>query len=173
VACLGEELMIRSLTRCVALVLLLIPGVRLAGADGRKETARVQLSEAEKTILELTNKERARKKLPPLEPEPILFKVARAHSANMARKGEMKHVLDDKTPAQRVDEAGYDYGRVGENIAFSDGLRPAEIVRGWMDSKVHRDNILNPKFKHIGLGVARNDQDEFYYAQVFGTPREE
>src|SRR5947209_675419 len=165
--------MTRSLTCGVALVLLLISCVCLARADDRKDLARVGLSEAEKTILELTNKERARKDLPPLEPEAILFKVARAHSANMARKGEMKHVLDNKNPAQRVEEAGYDYGRVGENIAFSDGLRPADIVRGWMNSKLHRENILNPKFKHIGLGVARNDKDEVYYTQVFGTPREE
>jgi uncharacterized protein YkwD len=165
--------MTRSLTCRFALALLLLPCLRLAAADDKKESAGVRLSEAEKTILELTNKERARKDLPPLEPEPVLCQVARAHSANMVRKGEMKHVLDGKNPAQRVDEAGYDYGRVGENIAFSDGLRPAEIVRGWMNSKSHRENILNPKFKHIGLGVAHNDKDEVYYTQVFGTPREE
>src|SRR5947209_7305321 len=165
--------MTHSLPCGVALALLFLHCLRLASADERKEPARVQLSDAEKTILELTNKERARKDLPPLEPDPILCRVARAHSANMVRKGEMKHVLDGKNPAQRVDEAGYDYGRVGENIAFSDGLHPAEIVRSWMNSKVHRENILNSKFKHIGLGVARNDKDEVYYTQVFGTPRAE
>src|SRR5207244_2934876 len=139
----------------------------LSAGDDKK----LRLSEAEKVLLELTNKERARQELPALEPDPVLFKVARAHSANMARKGEMKHDLDGKSPARRVDEAGYDYRVVGENIAFSDGLHLKEIMKGWMESKHHRDNILDPKYRQIGLGIGRNDKDEVYYTQVFATPR--
>jgi uncharacterized protein YkwD len=90
----------------------------------------------------------------------------------MLKQGKMEHVLDGKAPAQRVEATGYDYKRVGENIAWSDTSLPAEkIMKGWMDSEPHRKNILNPDFTEIGIGVARNDQGETYYTQVFATPR--
>ena len=74
------------------------------------------LADDEKTILELTNKARAEKNLPPLTVNPLLTAAAKAHSANMAKKGEMNHVLDGKNPADRVKEAGYRYSWTGENI---------------------------------------------------------
>jgi uncharacterized protein YkwD len=143
----------------------------LVGADDKKEPPKLELSDEEKTLLELTNKERADKKLPPLEANPILFKVARAHSANMAKQGKMEHVLDGKTPAQRVDAAGYDYARVAENIAWADGGALEAIVKGWMDSKLHRDNILNGDFKEIGIGIGRSEKGELYFTQVFAAQR--
>lgn len=44
---------------------------------------------------------------------------------------------------------------IGENIAWGSGWRgrPRAIVRAWMDSPPHRANILNRRFKHIGVGV--------------------
>src|SRR5205807_3645411 len=103
----------------------------------------------EKTLLDLTNAERAKEKLPPLAPNALLFQAARAHSANMAKKGEMKHDLDGKTPDQRLDDAGYDWRKFGENIAQSDGASLREIMKGWMDSKGHREHILDPAFTEI------------------------
>jgi uncharacterized protein YkwD len=131
----------------------------------------VELTKAEQTILDLTNKERAKEKLSPLVMNPILTRVARAHSANMVRKGEMKHDLDGKRPAQRVEEAGYDYKRVAENLAWTDGDTLENVMKGWMDSKGHRENILNPGFTEIGIGIARNDKGETYFTQEFAKPR--
>jgi uncharacterized protein YkwD len=117
----------------------------------------------------MTNKELANEKLPPLQVNATLFKVARAHAANMAKKGEMNHVLDGLNPAKRALAAGYDYSEIGENIASSDGAPLADIMQGWMKSKVHRENILRPGFREIGFGIAKNDKGDIYYAQVFGT----
>jgi uncharacterized protein YkwD len=161
--------MIGSRARLSALALALLVGSGLVAAQEKKESE-FKLSSEEKTILDLTNKERTKEKVPPLEANAVLCKVARAHAANMAKKGEMKHDLDGKNPAQRVLDAGYDYARVGENIATSDGAPLAEIMQGWMDSKIHRANILKDGFREIGLGVARNGKD-VYYVQVFGTRR--
>ncbi|MBV9125084.1 MAG: CAP domain-containing protein [Planctomycetes bacterium] len=135
------------------------------------EAAGLSLSSEEQAILDLTNQARAKENLSPLKPNAVLFKVARAHAANMAAKGEMKHELDGKNPAQRVEAAGYDYGEVGENIAFSDGLEIAKVFAGWMDSPHHRENILKEPFQDIGIGVARNPKGEVYYTQVFGKQR--
>ena len=40
-----------------------------------------------------------------------------------------------------------------------------------MGSQQHRENILKREFREIGIGVARNEDGEIYYTQVFGTPR--
>jgi uncharacterized protein YkwD len=131
----------------------------------------------EKQLLEMTNAERAKEKLPQLTPNPLLFKIARLHSANMAKKGEMNHVLDGKTPPQRTLAGGYNYRRVAENIAMSEKYpkeeRPPlkEIMEGWMNSDIHRENILRSGMEDIGLGIARNDKGEIYFTQLFATPR--
>ena len=100
-----------------------------------------------------------------------ICQLARAHSANMAKQEKMAHELDGKNPADRIKAAGYDYSYIAENIAVSDGESPEGIVKAWMDSKIHKENILNDKYTEIGIGVAKNDKGETYYTQEFGTPR--
>jgi uncharacterized protein YkwD len=143
--------------------------VLLAAADKGEQKPSVTLSDDEKTILDLTNKARAEKKLPPLTVDPLLTAAARAHSANMAKKGEMNHVLDGKNPADRVKDAGYSYSWTGENIAVGENVTVPDIFEGWMKSKAHRENILKPEYQEIGISTARNDKGEVYYTQVFGT----
>ena len=171
--------MLRSLVCLVAFLALTAAGPDPTAAQGKKESPReekpgapkLELSADEQKLLELTNKERAKEKLPPLKPNAVLFQVARAHSANMAKKGEMNHVLDGKNPAQRTVAAGYNYKHVGENVAVSDGAPLALIMEGWMKSPHHRENILKREFIEIGLGVGRNGKGDIYYTQLFGTPR--
>jgi uncharacterized protein YkwD len=42
-----------------------------------------------------------------------------------------------------------------------------------MESKGHRDNILNKNFKEIGFGYVYNQNDDYghYWVQVFGSQR--
>jgi uncharacterized protein YkwD len=136
-----------------------------------KKPPELKLSPTEKKILALTNQARAKVELPPLKPNAKLFQAARDHSANMARQGKMEHVLDDKTPAQRADATGYNWNRIGENIAYGQNISTGVVFQGWMESKRHRENILNRHFEEIGLGAVRNAKGEVYYTQVFGTPR--
>jgi uncharacterized protein YkwD len=44
----------------------------------------------------------------------------------------------------------------GENLAWGSGVRatPAQIMRAWMASPGHRQNILSARWKHIGIGIA-------------------
>jgi uncharacterized protein YkwD len=131
-----------------------------------------KLTEAESKLLELTNQERKKKDLPALRHSALLSRVARAHSANMGKQADMKHELDGKTPFDRMRAAGYQFTRGGENIAAGDpsfGL-PA-VLRMWMESKPHRENILNRDFTEIGIGIADGKDGQKYYTQVFGTPR--
>jgi uncharacterized protein YkwD len=139
-------------------------------AKDKKDPPKLELTEQEKQILDRTNEAREKENLPALKPNPVLTAVARAHSANMAKQGELKHVLDGKNPAERVREAGYDYSWVAENIAGGDARWPlADLFKCWMESKLHRENILGDKYEEIGIGVARDDNGKVYYTQVFGT----
>jgi uncharacterized protein YkwD len=144
-------------------------GAALAADTKTDET---KPSKDEQRLVDLTNETRAKEKLPPVKVNATLMKVARAHAANMARQQKMEHVLDDKNPSQRIDQAGYDYKSVGENIAVAEkGAGIDAVFKGWMESKVHRDNILSPKFDEVGLGLATDDKGETYIAQDFGKRR--
>ena len=129
----------------------------------------LKLSAVEQKVLDLTNAERKKKDLPPLKADPVLCEVARAHSANMAKQGAMKHDLDGKSPYDRIKAAGYRYAVAGENLAKGDA-NPDDVMEAWMDSKDHREHILSPKFDEIGIGLAA-DKREVYYTQVFGKQR--
>jgi uncharacterized protein YkwD len=162
--------MSRHVVFFLAGLLVLVPFARVAGED-KKDESKLKLSDEEKKFLELTNKVRADKDLPPLEPNPILFKAARAHSVNMAKQEKLEHVLDGKNPAQRVRAAGYDFAKIGENVAWDNEGKLAEVVKGLLDSKLHRDNLLEPAFREIGLGIARTEKGEYYFTQVFAAPK--
>jgi uncharacterized protein YkwD len=148
---------------------LVLVFVSLGVAADNRPATEPALSPDEKTILELTNKERAEQKLSALSVNAILTHAARAHSQNMAKKGEMNHVLDGKNPADRVKAAGYDYVYTGENIAVGENVSVQEIFDGWMKSKAHRENILKEEFREIGIGIAHDDKGRTYYTQEFGS----
>jgi uncharacterized protein YkwD len=143
----------------------------VAAFQAANDELKIEVSKAERVLLDLTNKAREKEKLHPLKFNATLLSVAREHSANMARQHEMNHELDGKTPAARVKEAGYRYRRMGENIAFGERQTLQDVVRHWLESPGHRANILNGDYEEIGIGLARDDRGVVYYTQVFGTPR--
>src|SRR5438132_1909506 len=130
--------------RFAVLACLCAAGVAFWSGSARAD--KFELTKDEQQLLELTNKERAKKKLPALKPNPQLFKAARGHSANMAKQEKMEHVLDGKTPGQRARAAGYRGAWIGENIAAGEEWTLEGVVADWMDSKGHRANILSPKY---------------------------
>jgi uncharacterized protein YkwD len=140
-------------------------------ADPVKDRPSLKLSAAERKLVDLTNTERKKAKLPPLEPDPLLFAVARAHTANMARQGKREHILDGKDVYKRLDDAGYDWGSAAENLATSKESTLEEVMAEWMKSKGHRENILKEKLKEIGIGIVDDGKGVVYYTQVFGRKR--
>jgi uncharacterized protein YkwD len=145
----------------------------LATGAGAQEAVPLKLASEELQLLDLTNQERKKREVPPLRLSLRLCQVARDHAANMARQEKMEHTLDGKTPLDRLRVAGYNFARGGENIAAGDpeASLPAAVMKVWMESPGHRDNILAPVFTEIGLGMARDSAGRIYYAQVFARPR--
>jgi hypothetical protein len=128
-----------------------------------------KLTDEEQAVLQATNAQREKDKLPALKANPQLALAAREHSEQMARMQVLGHTLDKKSPSDRVNETGYKYLSVGENVAANQPT-PEAVVESWMNSPGHRANILNKHYTEIGVGIARAKHGEPYYTQVFGRP---
>ena len=63
------------------------------------------------------------------------------------------------------DDFEINYKSIAENIAAGQET-PAVAVEWWMNSDVHRNNILNPDFRYIGVGNVSQD-DVQYWTQSF------
>ena len=129
-----------------------------------------KLSEIEQAVIDATNAERKKAGLDPLTADPRLMEAARVHAANMAKLDKLDHTLDGQGADDRAKAAGYKFSRLAENIAWNQP-KPSDAVAVWMDSRGHRENLLNKEYTQIGVAVAKNAKGEPYWVQVFGTPR--
>ena len=88
----------------------------------------------------------------PLTMNPNLRCSARLHSMDMAQNDYFDHYsLDGRDPFDRMADAGYTGGTMGENIA-SGQMSPQDVMNGWMGSDGHCANIMNASFTEIGVG---------------------
>lgn len=109
-------------------------------------------------VLAEINRLRADEGLAPLLFDARLEEAAQAHAADMLARRFYDHVSPDGHGlAWRVAEHGYTFRWLGENIAKG-VFDPAEVVRRWMLSSGHRQNILDPHPVHAGIGVIRGEE---------------
>jgi uncharacterized protein YkwD len=123
-------------------------------------------------IVDLTNHVRAESQVPPLNESPALMEGAQLHSQDMARLDQMSHDIPGVSLFSLPDRAAYvhySYQLLGENIAYNQA-DAASVVASWMDSPSHRENMLNPSFTDIGVGLAWNSRGEPYYTMMLGRP---
>jgi uncharacterized protein YkwD/uncharacterized membrane protein required for colicin V production len=107
---------------------------------------------SEEGMLELVNHERTSRGLQPMQMDPALRELARAHARDMFKRGYFAHVTPDgKDPFDRMRDAGIVFGTAGENLALAPALDMAHD--GLMNSPGHRANILNPDYTKVGIGV--------------------
>jgi uncharacterized protein YkwD len=116
------------------------------------------------------NAERTRRGLRALEPDARLQEAAQRHAADMARGDSMAHEgADGSLAPERAARRGYRWTTVAENVAagYPD---PAAVVAGWLASPGHRENLLDPQVRHVGVGYAyRTDtRMHYYWVMVFG-----
>jgi uncharacterized protein YkwD len=119
-------------------------------------------------VLRLVNVERANVGLGAVAWDDQLAAVAYGHSVDMQARGFFDHVNPSgQGPGERLVAAGVT-GLLawGENIAYGQPT-PADVMATWMGSTGHRDNILNPGFTHLGVGV--HAPGPIWWTQLFGT----
>ncbi len=98
-----------------------------------------------------------------------LNQAAAAHAGDMSQHHKLSHAgSDGSTVALRVKSHGYTYLHVGENVA--DGQESVnEVMRAWMASPGHRENILGD-FGELGGAYADDDRGRRYWCVVFAQP---
>jgi hypothetical protein len=129
-----------------------------AGADVAPDAADLRVARG--ATLCLLNEERTSRGLVALKGNARLVAAAEQHAGDMVDNTYFAHdALDGSDFGLRVENAGY-LGRrkswvLGENLAWGSGslATPAAIVAGWMGSAGHRDNILTPEFRDIGISI--------------------
>jgi len=128
-------------------------------------------------IVELVNAEREKAGCSALTVNPRLTAAAQAHSENMQSRHFFSHVdPGGRQPWDRMLKAGYRYRMAAENIGAGFST-PEAMVRGWMNSPGHRENILNCKLEETGVGYVRDAVEgpplrwRYYWTQDFGTGR--
>ncbi len=121
-------------------------------------------------VLEKTNEQRVKLGLAPLTENLELKKAAQAHAEDMAAQDYLSDKgKDGRTVAQRVVAAGYQRPAVVVQNTARGQKTAAQVVNHWMHSKSHRENILRPAAKELGVGMAEKG-DKRYWVQVFASP---
>ena len=122
-------------------------------------------------IVETTNAYRQENGLSVLRFDSALSQAAKEKAEDMFADDYWAHVAPDGTkPWFFITEAGYDYVYAGENLA-KDFQKSDAVVVAWMESPSHRQNILNEKFKDIGIAVVNGNlagYETTLVVQMFG-----
>jgi uncharacterized protein YkwD len=137
--------------------------------EGKPHSGQKAMPELEAEVFAMTNNERAKAGCPKLREDYALHVAAQNHSRDMAAYGYLSHTNQNDEGADiRMERAGYpiEYGWA-ENIAAGPTTANA-VMEMWMSSEAHRKNILNCKFRALGVGVAQATDGMLFWTQTFG-----
>ncbi len=146
------------------------PAAEAAGGYvGKCGGGRILLSADERQSFLLHNQQRNRHNLRPFCVDPSLQRAARSHSKDMVRRNYFSHDTKgrNESACERVRRFGYRYRYCAENIGYNS--TPGRVFSAWMNSSGHRTNILNGRYREIGIGAARKDARNTMYTVDFGT----
>lgn len=120
----------------------------------------------ENQMLVLLNRARTENGVEPVALDPAIRDVARSYAVTMFRQGFFAHVDEEgQTPFDRMRAGGVRFGAAGENLALAPSVQVAHD--GLMNSPGHRANILNPRYRRIGIGVADGGMHGKMFVQNF------
>jgi uncharacterized protein YkwD len=63
----------------------------------------------------------------------------------------------------------YLFYSIGENLAAGQQT-PVEVMRVWLSSPSHREIILDPRWKEVGVAVRSGGEYGLYWVQEFADP---
>lgn len=105
--------------------------------------------------------------LPGLVRDMALDRVAKKHAERMMRAKQIGHDVGDGDPKERLERAGISLSQVGENVAHAANVVLAH--RALWSSPSHRDNLLQPRFDRVGVGVTADSDGSVWVTQIFAT----
>ncbi len=116
-------------------------------------------------VIALVNSERAKEGLPALEKREDVCALADIRAQELTES--FSHTRPDGRSCFSIfsDYNVNDWSTIGENIAYGQSS-PTAVMNSWMNSKSHRENIMNEDFTGIGIGVYQQDGRK-YWVQLF------
>ncbi|MFA6215347.1 MAG: CAP domain-containing protein [Patescibacteria group bacterium] len=129
-----------------------------------------------KNIISLVNKSRVEAGVEPLKENFVLVKFAELKGQDMINRNYFAHdTPEGKKPWQWIDRSEYDYVYAGENLAM-DFTNAEDVSEAFLKSPTHRRNILNNKYKEIGVAVLSGQLSGHrttLLVEFFGTQRKD
>ncbi len=148
------------------------PGIPSATASYTSECT-IPENEAElaEEVVELVNEIRQAEGLQPLVLSLALTDVASEFACEMIEEDFFAHINPetDESPGDRLTVSGYIYFSMGENLAGGQ-TTAQEVVDAWMNSEPHKDNILTPEWREIGVAIRNGGSFGWYWVQEFADP---
>jgi uncharacterized protein YkwD len=153
----------RTWRRLGAIGLAVVVAALLAGsalaAPAKPSSQASSLSSLESGVLSDINAVRESHGLAPLRFSDALASAARLHSQEMAAAGFFSHNSGDgsafwKRVQRFYSPSSHGYWSVGENLLWSSpDVDPAGALKMWMDSPVHRANLLTARWREVGISA--------------------
>lgn len=150
---------------------------------------RFDVDEIEGYVLEYTNEFRAEEGLEPLNSNDFMLDLARSHSRDMASHGYVGHVdsegvhteerLQEFQPEPCGEATGENTAAVLHGVREHDPWLEETVVNHdeedvarsllhtWMDSELHRENILDEDFASVAVGVYVSEASAAFATQKF------
>ncbi|MCA1623383.1 MAG: CAP domain-containing protein [Acidobacteria bacterium] len=127
--------------------------------------------EDEDEIFRLVNLERRKRRLNELDWDEQLAKMARKYSEKMARENFFSHFdPEGGNAAKRAKKAKIkNWSKIGENLFTIERVSKFEafVVKYWMESPTHEENILDEEWTTTGVGIFGVDNGDIFITQIF------
>lgn len=155
----------------VALAAAAVHAPAVAAPAARPAADEAANAAAAQAMFSRLNDARVAAGLEPYRHSPLLAEVAAGHAREIAEHNHFSHTgRDGRSAKQRMADAGYGAGRTGVRTSENFVAR-ATVAEGfdWLMSDAdHRPNMMDPRFREVGVGVAPTRYG-FVWVLDFGT----
>jgi uncharacterized protein YkwD len=134
-------------------------------APGEPKAPLAAGADTSQALLDMLNQARATEQSPELVRDATLDGVAEGHARAMRRLKRIAHDAGDGDPRSRVEGSGLGVLAAGENVAHA--LDVTRAHRALWASPSHRENLLEPRFDHVGIGIATDPDGSIWVCEVF------
>jgi uncharacterized protein YkwD len=135
------------LHRKITISLLVVAVLAAGSASSGVRAAEPRLGKRDR-MLQLLNQTRRNHGLPVFRLNLELSSIAWTHAKRMADRNQLFHTANLYQTVKVWSPSTW-----GENVGAARWLTRVRTL--WMRSGGHRDNILNPRFRRIGIGVVK------------------
>jgi uncharacterized protein YkwD len=116
-------------------------------------------------LLAMVNGARESQGSPALIRVAALDAIAQEHAEVMQKAKRLAHDAGDGLPTTRLEAAGLSVLAAGENVAHAVDL--ARAHRALWASPAHRENLLQPRFDRVGIGMVPDLDGSIWVCEVF------